>query len=296
MPHRPRGARRSVRRSRPRRARAHRPRSRRVLARTPHLDRHPLRDRRARPRRGRARQSGRARGVRAPQLLVRPTALVVARARERGWRTRIVPGVSSVACLLAELAIDPGDAGLMVVEHGALLADPSMLRRSVPTVVMQVGKSSASTGFDHGAGDAPDLRALEAVIVAAHGPGHRVALLNAPTAVDPAGSTRWRATRELTRTYATTSRRERRSPTRWVTPRSGSPRRSRSTAIPRRRSPDVTTPSRRSTCPALRPGAGSARSSHVAAPPAPSTRHERSRSSRSRRCLPPCGASRVSST
>src|SRR5271157_2935832 len=80
-----------------------------------------------------------------PGILVLATRRAVAIARQEGFSARIVPGVSSVDCLLADLGIDPGVGGLHVLNADTFLRGAATLSTSGHVVFLQVGSVGDST-------------------------------------------------------------------------------------------------------------------------------------------------------
>jgi precorrin-2 methylase len=65
----------------------------------------------------------------------------VAIARAEGFAARILPGVSSVDCLIAELGIDPGVAGMQIVKAGSVLRRKAQLAHWGHVVLLQVSSA-----------------------------------------------------------------------------------------------------------------------------------------------------------
>ena len=80
-----------------------------------------------------------------PGILVMATRRAVAIARREGFPARIIPGVSSVDCLLADLNIDPGVGGLHVLNAETFLRGATTPCTSGHVVFLQVGPVGDST-------------------------------------------------------------------------------------------------------------------------------------------------------
>ena len=74
-----------------------------------------------------------------PTAGVTPTELIRKRATDRDMRVEIVPGISSLDCLYAELGIDPFARGMQVFEATDLLLYDIDLDPETPAFVVQVG-------------------------------------------------------------------------------------------------------------------------------------------------------------
>ncbi len=74
-----------------------------------------------------------------PTVFVNAPFLVRDAAAALGLSFRVLPGISSMDCLFAELMIDPGVHGLLTVEATDLLLRRRPLLADVPTLIWQVG-------------------------------------------------------------------------------------------------------------------------------------------------------------
>jgi len=88
-----------------------------------------------------------------PGFFVMAARRASAIAREEGYDVRLLPGVSSVDCMLADLSIDPGKFGLQIVKAGSYLRGKTELLTSGHVAFLQVdsvGDSTFSfTGYKH---------------------------------------------------------------------------------------------------------------------------------------------------
>jgi uncharacterized protein YabN with tetrapyrrole methylase and pyrophosphatase domain len=90
-----------------------------------------------------------------PGILARPAHLALARAREEGLEARLLPAVSALDCLLADLEIDPADAGLVTFDATEFVA---YARRPDPTAALVLWQVSV-LGMADWAGE-PDTSRL----------------------------------------------------------------------------------------------------------------------------------------
>jgi uncharacterized protein YabN with tetrapyrrole methylase and pyrophosphatase domain len=72
-------------------------------------------------------------------VFVNPTHEAIRRAREEGFRARMLPAVSTEDCLFADLGIDPADNGCQSFEATDLLVHQRAIDPSVPLLLWQVG-------------------------------------------------------------------------------------------------------------------------------------------------------------
>jgi len=66
-----------------------------------------------------------------PTIFVTPTRLIQEEAHERGLRVKVLPGISSMDCLFADIGFDPGSSGIQMYE-----ATDFLLRRFVPVTAV----------------------------------------------------------------------------------------------------------------------------------------------------------------
>jgi len=90
-----------------------------------------------------------------PGVFVTPGHAAVGRARAEGFDARMVPGISAVDCLFADLGIDPGAAGCQMYEATDFLARRPPVDTGAVLVLWQVSVLGRS---DHT--DDPDLSEL----------------------------------------------------------------------------------------------------------------------------------------
>lgn len=112
-----------------------------------------------------------------PTMFVLPTRLAVRMAKNEGHGANILPGVSSLDCLLADLCVRASD-GIQILEATELL----LRRRAVDTssilIVYQAGVV-ADSGFSYGRPAAAGLPRLVECLVSVYGPTQRVTVYEA---------------------------------------------------------------------------------------------------------------------
>lgn len=113
-----------------------------------------------------------------PGMFVFPSREAIRRAREEGYEASMLPGVSSLDCLLADFNIDFA-RGCQIFEATDLLVNRRMIDTSATVIVLQIGGVGCSTfrwkGFHPQR--LPDF--LE-VLVSIYGTGHEGYLYHAP--------------------------------------------------------------------------------------------------------------------
>lgn len=109
-----------------------------------------------------------------PGVFVNPSHDAIARAREEGFRARMLPGVSAEDCLVADLGVDPGAGGLHAYEATEFLLHARAPDPTVQLVLWQIGAVG-----EWRARPGPNREALRVVadrLRAVHGDEHRATI------------------------------------------------------------------------------------------------------------------------
>ena len=125
-----------------------------------------------------------------PGVFAFPPHEAVRRAQEEGYEARMLPGISSEDCLIAELGLDPGRFGCQSFEASDFLINR---RRHDPTsllILWQIGVIGESA-LPIKDCDRPGLRALVKKLRRSYPPAHKVIIYEA--------STHWIAPSKITR-------------------------------------------------------------------------------------------------
>jgi uncharacterized protein YabN with tetrapyrrole methylase and pyrophosphatase domain len=88
-----------------------------------------------------------------PAVLTRPAHEAIRRAREAGHAASMLPGVSFLDCLFADLALDPGEQGIQMFEAGDFLLRARQQDPSSHLVLSQIGLIANPYAFDPGKQD-----------------------------------------------------------------------------------------------------------------------------------------------
>jgi hypothetical protein len=108
-----------------------------------------------------------------------PTHMVMRRAAAEGFRARILPGISSDACLYADLSIDPMEDGVQAYEASLFLYRRPRFDVRAGLLLWQIGfVGEASIKFS-GEVNRPGLRALVHYLRRHFPPSHKVAIYEA---------------------------------------------------------------------------------------------------------------------
>lgn len=114
-------------------------------------------------------------------VLTRPAHEVIRDARRAGYSARMLPGVSSLDCLFADLGIDPGDGGIQCFEAGQFVDRGAIWSPQAHLVLLQVAlignrfafSAETSSGMHEGLGR------LKARLLSVLPPHHRVVIYEA---------------------------------------------------------------------------------------------------------------------
>jgi uncharacterized protein YabN with tetrapyrrole methylase and pyrophosphatase domain len=83
-----------------------------------------------------------------PGVFVMPAHAAIRRARREGFHARMLPGISTDACLFADLGVDPGESGCQMFEAMDFLACRRRFDSTTPLILYQVGAiGDASVGM-----------------------------------------------------------------------------------------------------------------------------------------------------
>jgi precorrin-6B methylase 1 len=112
-----------------------------------------------------------------PGVLVQPAHEAVRRARAEGHEARMLPGISTEACLVADLGIDPGEHGWQSWEATSFLRRAPRPDPGAALVLWQVdGIGRRDAG---GEGSGAGLRALAEALAERYPPEHEVVFYRA---------------------------------------------------------------------------------------------------------------------
>ena len=116
----------------------------------------------------------------SPAVFTAPAHAAVRRARREGHDARMVPGVSFLDCMFADLGIDPGEHGCQIFEARALLRRNYAIEPRSHLIVPQVALAASRTPFVAGAPDvSAGLSQLAERLCATYPTDHEVVLYEA---------------------------------------------------------------------------------------------------------------------
>lgn len=115
-----------------------------------------------------------------PSVYVRPTHRAIELARAEGFSAKILPGISSEDCLLADLEVDPGNGGWQSYEATAFVSRPRRFDPTVPLVLWQIGVTGDTLMREFGT-DQRKLKQLSGALLENYPATHEAILYEAAT-------------------------------------------------------------------------------------------------------------------
>jgi precorrin-6B methylase 1 len=112
-----------------------------------------------------------------PALLTRPAHAALKQARDAGFVARMLPGVSSLDCLFADLGFDPGEHGCQMYEATEFIARERTIDVQTPLLLWQVAVVGNASRFDALPGGNPSARKLLCERLLARYPASQLVLL-----------------------------------------------------------------------------------------------------------------------
>jgi uncharacterized protein YabN with tetrapyrrole methylase and pyrophosphatase domain len=103
----------------------------------------------------------------------------VRRARGEGFEARMLPGISSVDCLYADLGVDPGTSGCQMYEASAFLYQKRRYDPAIPLILWQIGYIGVTTHRPETLWGPRGLRVLVQVLLQDYPADHEVVVYEA---------------------------------------------------------------------------------------------------------------------
>ena len=112
-----------------------------------------------------------------PGVFVSPSHEAVRRAREEGFRARMLPGISAEDCLFADLGLDPARFGCQCYEATDFLVHRRRVDTSAALILWQLGTVGNSAASEHAVPSG--LGVLVEVLLELFSPDHEVVVYEA---------------------------------------------------------------------------------------------------------------------
>lgn len=109
-----------------------------------------------------------------PGVCVFPAHEAIRRARSEGYLARMLPGISSVDCLFAELGVDPGTNGCQMYEASSFVYRRRRYDPTSPLILWQIGSIGISTFQSMALWGVEGLGLLAEILLQDYPPDHEV--------------------------------------------------------------------------------------------------------------------------
>jgi hypothetical protein len=129
-----------------------------------------------------------------------PTQMILVRGRRDGFSVRILPGISSDACLYADLGIDPMRQGIQAYEASVFVQSRPRIDTRTPILLWQVGFIGESSIQFSGRANKPGVTSLARRLAGYYGNDHKVAIYQASWYPFIPSTTTWTDIRSLPET------------------------------------------------------------------------------------------------
>ncbi len=115
----------------------------------------------------------------------------------RGWNVRVIPAISSIDTMLAELGFDPAH-GMLIHEATGLVRRRIPLHRTVAAMLLQPAVFDVNVAIIDAGSKGPDLSPLRDYIAEFHAPDHKCAFIRSSSGFGEPDLVTWTALRDLT--------------------------------------------------------------------------------------------------
>jgi uncharacterized protein YabN with tetrapyrrole methylase and pyrophosphatase domain len=114
-----------------------------------------------------------------PGVLVYPGHEAVRQARSEGYRARMLPGISAVACLFAELGVDPGAQGSQMYDATSFVFRKRRFDPTSSLILWQIGCIAVATYMTTRLWGPEGLLVLQEILQQDYPAGHEVVIYEA---------------------------------------------------------------------------------------------------------------------
>jgi uncharacterized protein YabN with tetrapyrrole methylase and pyrophosphatase domain len=114
-----------------------------------------------------------------PSIFVSPAREVVKQARALGFPARLLPAISALDCMYADLGVDPGVHGMQIFESTDFVVNRRAPDLATPLVILQAGAAGVTTYTEVTTAEPARVAALAASLGQFYAQDHRVVIYEA---------------------------------------------------------------------------------------------------------------------
>lgn len=114
-----------------------------------------------------------------PSIFVAPAREVVRQARLLGCAARLLPAISALDCLYADLGVDPGVRGMQIFESTDFVVNRRIPDMATPLVILQAGAAGVTLYTEDTVAETARVAALARSLGQFYEPAHRVVVYEA---------------------------------------------------------------------------------------------------------------------
>jgi uncharacterized protein YabN with tetrapyrrole methylase and pyrophosphatase domain len=114
-----------------------------------------------------------------PSIFVAPAREVVKQARALGYPARLLPAISALDCLYADLGVDPGVRGMQIYESTDFVVNRRTPDLATPLVILQAGAAGVTLYTEETVAEPGRVAALAGALVQFYEPAHQVVIYEA---------------------------------------------------------------------------------------------------------------------
>jgi hypothetical protein len=114
-----------------------------------------------------------------PSIFVGPAREAVKQARLSGYQARLLPAISALDCMYADLGVDPGVRGMQIFESTDFVVNKRIPDLATPLVILQAGAAGVTLYTEDTVAEAHRVEALARSLGQFYDREHRVAVYEA---------------------------------------------------------------------------------------------------------------------
>jgi tetrapyrrole methylase family protein / MazG family protein len=131
-----------------------------------------------------------------PVIFDSVSASLLSEGKARGWKVRVIPAISSIDTMLAELGYDPAH-GMLIHEATGLVRRRIPVVRSVALMLLQPAVFDVNVAIIAADSAGPDLSPLRDYLCEFHAPEHRCAFIRSASKLGERDLVTWTLLRDL---------------------------------------------------------------------------------------------------